>query len=174
MSQSPRRWTIALSSRGPARSARGPSHREHGRAGEGGNEKVLHPLGPCCPNPAPSIIKRRASDKSWEIHRLPEKPSSKLSRLSRKGKLEKWSQPRRGSQHRPGEGACITQWSHQPCCAGPPKTDSRSEELWWNVVRCRRMANHSSVLAWRTPRTVWKGKKIWHWKTNAPRSESVQ
>ena len=26
------------------------------------------------------------------------------------------------------------------------------------------MANHSSILASRTPWTVWKGKKIWHWK----------
>ena len=26
------------------------------------------------------------------------------------------------------------------------------------------MATHSSILAVRTPWTVWKGKKIWHWK----------
>ena len=30
------------------------------------------------------------------------------------------------------------------------------------------MANHSSILALRTPWTVWKGKKIGHWKMNSP------
>ena len=30
------------------------------------------------------------------------------------------------------------------------------------------IANHFSVLALRTPWTVWKGKKIWHWKMNSP------
>ena len=36
------------------------------------------------------------------------------------------------------------------------------------------MANHFSILARRTPWTVWKGKKIWHLKMSSPRSESVQ
>ena len=30
------------------------------------------------------------------------------------------------------------------------------------------MANHFSILALRTVWTVWKGKKIWHWKMNSP------
>ena len=30
----------------------------------------------------------------------------------------------------------------------------------------KEMENHSSILALRTPWTVWKGKKIWHWKMN--------
>ena len=30
------------------------------------------------------------------------------------------------------------------------------------------MANHFSILALRTPWTVWKGKKIEHWKMNSP------
>ena len=30
------------------------------------------------------------------------------------------------------------------------------------------MANHSRILASRTLWTVWKGKKIWHWKVNSP------
>ena len=30
------------------------------------------------------------------------------------------------------------------------------------------MANHSSILASRTPWTVWKGKKIWHQKMSPP------
>ena len=33
------------------------------------------------------------------------------------------------------------------------------------------MANHSNFLVVRTPWTVWKGEKIWHWKMNSPRSE---
>ena len=34
------------------------------------------------------------------------------------------------------------------------------------------MADHFSILALRTPWTVWKGKKIWHWKI--PRSVGAQ
>ena len=30
------------------------------------------------------------------------------------------------------------------------------------------MAKHFNILALRTPWTVWKGKKMWHWKINAP------
>ena len=30
------------------------------------------------------------------------------------------------------------------------------------------MANHFSILALRTPWTVWKDKKIWHWNMNSP------
>ena len=30
------------------------------------------------------------------------------------------------------------------------------------------MATHSSILASRIPWTVWKGKRIWHWKTSPP------
>ena len=33
------------------------------------------------------------------------------------------------------------------------------------------MANHFSTLALRTPWTVWKGKKIGHWKMNSPGQE---
>ena len=35
-------------------------------------------------------------------------------------------------------------------------------------VRSLQMANHFSILALRTPWTVWKGKKIGHWKMNSP------
>ena len=45
----------------------------------------------------------------------------------------------------------------------------------WVIVRCltecgplyKGMANHFSILALRTPWTVWKGKKIGHWKMNS-------
>ena len=48
----------------------------------------------------------------------------------------------------------------QPCCVGPPKMDGS----WWRVLtKCgpleKRMANHSSILASKTPWIVWKGKK---------------
>ena len=37
---------------------------------------------------------------------------------------------------------------------------------WWRVLTKleERIASHSTILAIRTPQTVWKGKKTWHWK----------
>ena len=32
----------------------------------------------------------------------------------------------------------------------------------------KEIANHFSILALRIPWTVWKGRKIWHWKLNPP------
>ena len=68
-----------------------------------------------------------------------------------------------------GKGAYVTQWRYEPCHAGSPKTN-RSK---WRVQTKHdpleeRMANHSSILAARTPWTVWKGKKIWHQKMRPP------
>ena len=59
----------------------------------------------------------------------------------------------------------LTQWNYEPCHVGPPQMDGS----WWRVLRkCgpleKGMAKHFSILAMRTPWTVWKGKKIWHWK----------
>ena len=59
--------------------------------------------------------------------------------------------------------------NYEPCHIGPPKMDGS----WWRVLtQCgpleKGMANHFSVLALRIPRTVWKGKKIWHWKMSSP------
>ena len=44
---------------------------------------------------------------------------------------------------------------------------------WWRILtKCgpleKGMANHFSILALRTPWTVWKGKKMRHWKMNSP------
>ena len=66
-----------------------------------------------------------------------------------------------------GPQPCLTQWNYESCHAGPPK----SERSWWRVLTKRGplekgMANHFSILAMRIPRTVWKGKKIGHWKMN--------
>ena len=66
-----------------------------------------------------------------------------------------------------GQQPCLTQWNYEPLCVGPPKTD----RSWWRVLtECdplvKGMANHFSILALRTPWTVWKGKKIWHYRKN--------
>ena len=54
--------------------------------------------------------------------------------------------------------AWLTQWDYEPCQVGPPKTD----RSWWRVLTkhgllVNGMANHFSILALRTPWTVWKG-----------------
>ena len=58
-----------------------------------------------------------------------------------------------------GSEPCLTQWNCEPCHVGQPKTDGS----WWRVLsKCgpleKGMANHFSILALRTPWTVWKGK----------------
>ena len=55
------------------------------------------------------------------------------------------------------------------CTVEPPKTDGS----WWRgLTQCgpleKGIANHFSILALRTPWTIWKGKKIGHWKMNSP------
>ena len=64
---------------------------------------------------------------------------------------------------------CLTHWNYEQCHVRPPKTDGP----WWRVLtKCgpleKGMANHFSILALRTPWTVWKDKKIGHWKMNSP------
>ena len=66
-----------------------------------------------------------------------------------------------------GSQPCLTQWNYEPCHVSPPKMDGS----WWRVlIKCgpleKGMANRFSFLSLRTPWTVWKGKKIWHWKIN--------
>ena len=58
---------------------------------------------------------------------------------------------------------------------GQPKTGGS----WWRDLKeCgpleNGMANHFSILALRTPWTVWKGKMIGYWKRNSPRSVGAQ
>ena len=64
-----------------------------------------------------------------------------------------------------GSQPCLTQWNYEPRHVGPPKTD----RSWWRVLTEhgpleKVMANHFSILAMRTPWTVWKGKKIGQWR----------
>ena len=66
-----------------------------------------------------------------------------------------------------GPQPCLTQWNCEPCPVGPPKMD----RSWWRVLTKhgpleKRIVNHFNILALRTPWTVWKGKKIGHWRMN--------
>ena len=68
-----------------------------------------------------------------------------------------------------GPQTCLTQWNYEPCHVGPPKMYGS----WWRILtKCgpleKGMANHFSILALRTPWTVWKCKKTGQWKMNAP------
>ena len=67
-----------------------------------------------------------------------------------------------------GPQSCLTQWNYEPCHVGPPKSDWS----WWRVLTKhgpleKGMANHFSSRALRTPWTVWKVKKVGHWKRNS-------
>ena len=93
--------------------------------------------------------------------------SKSLLSLSIRGQTE-WkpqSQQTNQTDHMP----CLAQRNHEPCCLGSPKTDGS-----WQRVLTKRgplekgMENHFSSLALRTSWTVWKGKKVWHWKMNSP------
>ena len=57
---------------------------------------------------------------------------------------------------------------------GPPKTGG---SRWRGLTECgpleKGMANHFSILALRTPWTVWKGKMIGYWKRNSQLRELV-
>ena len=57
----------------------------------------------------------------------------------------------------------------EPCHLEPPKTDGS----WWRVLTKqgsleKGITSHFSILPLRTSWTVWKGKKIGHWKMNSP------
>ena len=65
-----------------------------------------------------------------------------------------------GSQPCCSKGACKNQWNYEPCSARPPKTDRPKQRvLTKHGPLEEEMATHSSILATRTPWTVWKGKK---------------
>ena len=52
---------------------------------------------------------------------------------------------------------------------GHPRWSDPSEEFWKNVAHLEKeMATHSGILAWKTPWTVWKGKKIWQRNMSLP------
>ena len=83
--------------------------------------------------------------------------------------------PIHGWQPCRGEGVWITQWSYEPCWAGPLKTDGS----WWKVLTKHSpleedVTTHSSTLARRTLWTVWKGIKDLTPENGPHRSEGVQ
>ena len=105
-----------------------------------------------------SLERDRAFHSSIVAWRIPwtEKPG----RLQSKG-LQNWTQLKQLS--------CGVSW------VGPPKTDGS----WWRgLTECgpleKGMENHFSILALKTPWTVWKGKMIGCWKRNLPTSLSAQ
>ena len=56
--------------------------------------------------------------------------------------------PLHGKHHCHGKEACVTQWSHEPSCAGPPKLNMS----WWRALTKhdsleKKMETHSSILA---------------------------
>ena len=92
--------------------------------------------------------------------------STSLSSSSIRGQTEWKPQKQKISQNwSAGSQPCVTQWNYEPLHTGPHKMD----RSWWRVLTKRgplkkAIANNFSILASRTPWTVWKGKKIWHWK----------
>ena len=71
-----------------------------------------------------------------------------------------------------GPQPCLIQLIYEPCCVGSRWTD-HGGEFWQNVVHWRREWQTTSVIL-RTSSTVWKSKKIGHWKMNSPRSVGAQ
>ena len=77
--------------------------------------------------------------------------------------------PLHGPQTCHDKRAFITQWSSEPCRAGPPKSDgSQRRVLAKRGPLEEGRAAHSSILALRNLWTVWKGREIWHQKTSPP------
>ena len=74
--------------------------------------------------------------------------------------VSKWKDPLCGSQLCHGKEACVTQWNYELCHTGPPKMN-RSQ--WRVLTKCgpleKEKVTHSSILAARTPWTVWKAKR---------------
>ena len=74
-----------------------------------------------------------------------------------------------------GPQPCLTQWNYEPCLVGPHKMDEvmvDSSDKSWSTGEGN--ANLFSILALRTPRTAWKGKKDRLLKNELPRSVGVQ
>ena len=87
--------------------------------------------------------------------------STNLLSFSIRGQTEWKPQSEKANQTDHMDESCLTHWNYEPCHVGQLKTD----RLWWRVLTKRgplekEMANHFSILALRTPWTVWKGKNI--------------
>ena len=119
---------------------------------------------PCPPEQEPGLLTAGTSQ-SGNFHKpliLIHQRADRTKPPSQKTN-QNWS---RGSQ------PCLTQWDYEPCHVGPCKMDGS----WWTVLtKCgpleKGMANHFSILALRTPWTVWKGKNL-KWSLEQPISET--
>ena len=96
--------------------------------------------------------------------------SISLFSLSIRGQTEWKPQSQKANQtDHMDHSLVLTQWNYETCHVGPPETNGS----WWRVLTKhgpleKGMVNHFSVLALRTPWTVWKGEKIGHWNMNSP------
>ena len=64
--------------------------------------------------------------------------------------------------------SCTMSWTSFHSSSGTLSIRSRPLNLTERGPLEKGMASHFSILALRTPGTVWKDKKIGHWKMNAP------
>ena len=95
--------------------------------------------------------------------------SISLLSLSIRGQADWKLQSQKTNQTDHMDHRLVNEIMSEPCHEVPSKTDG----LCWNILTKhgllqKGMANHFSILALRTPWTVWKGKKIGHWKMNSP------
>ena len=96
----------------------------------------------------PRFISTWVGDAIQSSHSLP--PSSPLPSVF----------PLHGSLPCHGEGACVTQWSYEPCHAGPPERDRSQCKVLTKFGHLEeRMANYPSILAWEAREPYKKGKK---------------
>ena len=80
--------------------------------------------------------------------------------------LQRSSQdPLNESQPCRGNGACVTLWRRETCCAGPPKWMGQSEEFWQNKVHWTREWQTTPGFLPQEPHKQYENQKmIWHQK----------
>ena len=119
-----------------------------------GKEQRLHFAG--------AAVKRYPTSKT-----NPSKTVGLVRGHQRADRLKPQSQTTSQSNHRTTVLSNSMKLSH--ALWGHPRWSGHGVEVWQNVVHGRKgMANHFSILALRTPWTVWKGKMLGHWKRNSP------
>ena len=82
--------------------------------------------------------------------------------------------PLNGSQPCRGKGACIYQWSYEPCHADTSKGQGHSGEFWKIMSTGGGNGNPLQYSCLENPMNSIKRQKIWHGKMNPPRLEDVQ
>ena len=82
--------------------------------------------------------------------------------------LSVYRPPLHGLQLCCGKGTWVIQWSYEPSCTGPPKTDRPSEEFWPNVVHRGGNGKPLQYYCLENPMDSMKRQKMWHWKMSPP------